>query len=514
MKIWYHLVLVFVIAFLANLPTISGLDSDFQAYALIGYRIFKGQILYLDIFSHKPPLFSLLLGLASLIDKGIFPFLFLHIFIMASCSVIIFYTFFLFSKKIARTSRYPILSSYLGMAIYFLHTVVEHMSYGNLNGGITQLQGTLTLVSFYMCYRIIDIGRSRYFFGAGFFTSLVLLTRLSPTPVGLSILTFIYVFFVSKKRSEVGKVKVILLYLGGAVVPAVILLNPLYVSIPGLYEHLIIFNRLYSIRGETSLFLRFRELYDYFIHFFNHTSGSIYVYLIALSFLFYLNRGRPFKNKLLFGIFTYFVLEVVTVMLQGQGSKQYPFFPTFIPYALFVTVMLSSYYFSQKSLVEKSLRSLPLIYVGAMLLINVYENQVPLKKIIAWKGEKKLKRSIFYEKKKKGISLFTFDFYAMLYIETSTLPPNSIPFNFFERMHWSWVGSNMRLMETSKKKLLGLPPSFITISKRRLDKAKKGEDKDSLFIKALFEKYRFVDSFKTVYSTDLMLFKLKNSPKM
>lgn len=518
------LFLVFVGTSLLHVGTFSGLDSDFQAYALFSKLIYNGQTPYVDFFTHKPPLYSYLLLPGNLLGGRLISFFILHLIYVSLVNCLVFYIAATLTKK------FSLFRGVCAWLLFSMVTVVQFFSYGNLNGSIVYVSLGFSLITFLLLLRIkerMEEGQSNIghiALAAGVFSSLSLLTRFGVAQNFVFIVLICYLLFV-QKVSWKDIFTLVVFYGTGFLVPVVIMLVVLGFPFKELYEQLIVFNSLMALNLQnletSSTFLLSKAILGKLVGY-----GGILLrytwFLVIICFVAFFSASYNFlkakqeENKKL-AIFSnlnkflnnsvapwliiYFIAELFMVSLQGTWAKEYPFFPVFAPLSLLTS--LSAVYFTTLVHNQKLMKQL-LLWVIVLVFVfrfgfAFYGAAEKLTSVLNWPESQligEIKRNI-----RNNHDLFTLDFQAYIYLETGTIPPKGRYGSYID-WQWNFWGSKPDMERDLWQQLESNPPTVVT--------RRKGVPVPDSAV-TFMSKYRKAGTFPASYRGDTILYILKEA---
>lgn len=255
-----------------------------------------------------------------------------------------------------------------------------------------------------------------------------------------------------------------------------------------------------------------------------------------------LNYFWPYENSWLL---LYFIIELFTVVLQGTGAKNYPFFPTFVP-----LVLMASLLFNNVILIKKPFRydvsykrsnsiisglfSILLVTAYCFALFYPYSNRNPelttISRIKSVKPTEQLfnmMRLLFRhgkfsdeventwpeQKLIDAIKMYsngTKDYYnlyfgAYLYLETDKIPP--IRIYSYDECWWSGWGTEEESENELINDLIQTRPKVITLQKELQFSGT--TTRFPISVKNILLKYHKVGTYYTNYGGDIDLYILE-----
>lgn len=465
---------IFLFTVLLHSNTFCGMDSDFQAYALYSKQIFNGQTPYVDFFEHKPPLYMCMLIPGNFLGGRLISFFVVQLFYVGLVNVLVF-----FSGVILSGNRSYSRGVWTWL-LFSMLTIVQFFTGGNLNGSIIYVSAGFSLASFLFMLKVrysTEEGQSAkaLMSAAGFFCGLSFMTRFGIAVAFVFVLFLGYLLFCQKTKIK----KLIILtlcYTTGFLLPVVLLPIILRIPFKELYDHLILFNSLYSrLHGDVAVFSQMRlRIWETINYLYGYAEIPVFICFAALicfivsRFIVIANKSKlrlmdifkidhRFKSFVVCWMFLYFLAELFMISLQGVGSKNYPYFAVFVPLCLLASFSLD--YLATKIRFPQWLISLVLVIVFLELFSTaLHETKGWLRKTAKW-PESELISSI-----KKHIDhkydFFTLDYQAYIYLETGTTPP--IPRTCYTEWWWSFLSTRPQLHEKLWEQLDTCAPSVVT----------------------------------------------------
>ncbi len=236
---------ILIITVLLHLPTLAGYDYDFQAYSLYSRLVYSGMVPYLDFFTHKPPLYFLMLLPGNWLGGHLISFFLVHLIIVGLAGLVIYR----YASRLSSPAE-----AHIGLwawALFLLLTVAQFMGYGNLNASIIYPVLVLNLIAFQQTLVIHkdtlareSLAGSRVFL-VGLLTGAAFAIRLS---LSVSLVFAILLIYLLATRLITWRsfIKSGAIYLVGFAIPVFLTLMLIGGPSRAMYEDLILFNKLYA----------------------------------------------------------------------------------------------------------------------------------------------------------------------------------------------------------------------------------------------------------------------------
>ena len=365
---------IFIITLIVHIPILFGLDSDFQYYALHAKLLSLGKSPYTHFFDHKPPLFFYALLPGKWIGGSFFHYGAIYLGYLSITYTLLFHV----GKKLGnKPNNYRGL---MGCLLFATLTLGQHLiTGGNLNGSIIIFSIFFNLYAFHITLGILQ--NKRNFTGTdliknslllGFLSGLSFITRFSVVPIGLFTL-LLTIRLVKKKTSLIQNIKALLIFISAFLPSIMFVYITSQKNITAIVQNLFTTNVGYSNVENLSHIGTFIERsIKSSLYLVNYTAPLI---AIALGIIIWILSTKPIiKNQTeswssLSWLSLYFFGELIMIILQNMGQKNYIYFPIFIPLCLITSLLLTDFLDTCFNTKEK--KSLPflIILIAASLII-------------------------------------------------------------------------------------------------------------------------------------------------
>ena len=491
---------MFVLGVALHFPTYSGMDSDFQGYALYSKQIFHGQTPYVDFFSHKPPLYFYLLLPGNFLGGTLFSFFLIHLAIVGSVGVLIF----IYGSRLTKIKDYR-MGAWAWLLFHSIE-VSQFLNYGTLNGSIvypTMGMGFMVFIfSMEIKNRVIakDKGLIPLTIAAGFLSGASLFTRFGVEHNFIFVAVIGFLLLIKKANWKQSALLLILYGIGVATF-SIIMLAVIGFPLQEMFEDLIVFNRNY-------LRLPAEVTPNYIIHLLERISNAVKTFiefafipsLICLIAIFAWIATKPtpkaiitfLKDDVIFWLLLYLCVELVSVGFQGGGKKIYIYFPPFIPICLLASYSIQTFnkLLNYPVHFSKIITSLLLVLMYVEYNEGVDKSMYNINLVRKWPESELIAEIKKYSELKND--LFTIDFRAYIYLETNMLPP--IEHNNYYSPTWNLYSKNG--LERENKILTRLEqfsPRVVTINP---DWPRPANDR----IHSFLSNYKKYGTYQTSYS--------------
>ncbi len=500
------------IAFLAGAfvywPAFIGMDTDFHGAAMFSERIASGLRPYSDFFTHKPPLFFYMLLPGSILGGSYWDYFAVYLGMVGVFHAVVAY--FLFQIVPGRSG---VLASVFTLVLYTATTFLPNMSYGNLNGSIMipiMIVSLIAVLFLDEAVRRLAQGRNADVpvFIAGLLCAIGFWTRFSLAPYGLVVVMGLFLGVIHRVQRPV-LIRLGLLFAASQFLVTLLILWVLGFPLGEMFDQLITFNRAYAAMGNASMSEAVAEnVWVYFLTVGKMVFPIVAVFLvwggIALGTIF-LQPGkmdlsaivrdpestiRRNRRNLIVWLLLLAGFEFGMVLLQGQKTKAYPYFPCVL-YLSIVAGIAGADAVRRLSRSTGKVLFKPVLLAALVVFFLLYEHAIHknvrrISEVLEFPDAELievLKQHI------EGLSdLYTFDYAAYLYLETGTLPP--IGHNSYVPFRWTAVGTKPEQVHEIMRELERAAPKVVV---------RREKTRIPGFAQDFFSHYRKIGSYPVSY---------------
>ncbi len=219
-----------------------------------------------------------------------------------------------------------------------------------------------------------------------------------------------------------------------------------------------------------------------------------------------IDQRQPSSIYIIF-LLIYLTFELLSVVPQKIGMKNYPFFPSFIPITLLSSISLSyiSLFFRHPKRIHyvfaTSICTLVLIvFFGKVFLYREYFSSR-----LEWPEKEIVKRieSLIQEQD----DLFTIDYCPYIYLETNTIPPIDRFWYYYPK--WSIYGTKPNVEEILLSKLVDNPPKLLITYSHNNSNNKPRNYPYPYQLDELLLDYKIIGNYKISYGNQTLVLYLR-----